>query len=151
LYNASPRSGTRLSAILFEQHDRFQEYPMNDAMQSTLATDETVQLISSQKVDGTAVYDASGDKLGNVDHVMINKRSGQVVYAVMSFGGFLGIGESYHPLPWEVLDYDTRLGGYRVDVGRDRLQGAPYYTSRTQPDWSPGYTGSIDDYWLARG
>ena len=56
---------------------------------------------------------------------MIDKRSGKVAYAVMSFGGFLGMGESYHPLPWEVLDYDERQGGYVVDLDKERLQNAP--------------------------
>ena len=123
---------------------------MTDVVRDNLATDETSSLISSIKVDGTAVYNRRGEKLGSIDHVMLNKRSGEVAYAVMSFGGFLGLGESYHPLPWEVLDYDTQLGGYRVDVDRDRLQGAPYYSASNLPDWSPSYTGRIDEYWLDR-
>jgi len=80
---------------------------------------------------------------------MIDKDTGQVAYAVMSFGGFLGIGESYHPLPWKLLTYDTRLGGYVVDLDRSRLEGAPSYTSRTMPDWSDrSYMGRIDRYWF---
>src|SRR5687767_10697004 len=72
--------------------------------------DETDRLISSDKVDGTDVYSRSGDHLGTVHDVMIDKRSGHVEYAIMSFGGFLGIGESYHPLPWRMLTYDTTKG-----------------------------------------
>jgi hypothetical protein len=64
---------------------------------------------------------------------MVDKRSGKVEYAVMSFGGFLGIGDSYHPLPWESLDYDTRMGGYVVDIDRSRLEGAPTYRSDEDP------------------
>src|SRR3954463_13369408 len=92
-------------------------------------TDETNRLISSQKVDGTAVYNRNGDRLGTVDHMMIDKYTGQVEYAVMSFGGFLGIGESYHPLPWRTLTYDTNMGGYVIDADRSRLERAPRYTS----------------------
>jgi hypothetical protein len=67
----------------------------------------------------------------------------------MSFGGFLGIGESYHPLPWKTLTYDTRLGGYVVDVDRSRLEGAPSYRSSDVPNWSDrSYTGRIDQYWM---
>ena len=81
---------------------------------------------------------------------MIDKYTGQVAYAVMSFGGFLGMGESYHPLPWKTLTYDTRLGGYVVDIDRNRLEGAPSYTARELPDWSDRtYTGRIDRYWDA--
>ena len=112
--------------------------------------DETTQLISSDKVEGTDVYSRSGDHLGTVRDVMINKRTGQVEYAIMSFGGFLGIGESYHPLPWRVLDYDVGMGGYVVDIDRQRLEGAPRYTMSNQPDWRDrAYTRRIDDYWMA--
>ena len=119
--------------------------PRDDA---TLAADESGSLISSEKVDGTAVYNRNGDRLGTVHHLMINKLTGQVSYAVMSFGGFLGIGESFNPLPWNALDYDVSLGGYVVDTDRSRLEHAPRFTASNRPDWSdPGYTGRIDDYW----
>lgn len=90
--------------------------------------DETGKLISADKVQGTAVYNTSGDRLGTIDSIMLNKRSGEVAYAVMSFGGFLGIGERYHPLPWDVLTYDTEQGGYCVNMNKDQLSGAPNYS-----------------------
>jgi hypothetical protein len=126
---------------------------MSDVRTATSATnleaDETHRLISSEKVDGTAVYDRRGERLGSVHHLMIDKYTGQVAYAVMSFGGFLGIGESYHPLPWKMLKYDTRLGGYVVDLDRNRLESAPSYTSRDTPNWDDrSYTGRIDRYWV---
>ena len=86
-----------------------------------VATDETDRLISSDKAVGTAVYNRQGEHLGSVYNLMIDKYSGQVAYAVMSFGGFLGMGESYHPLPWRKLTYDTRQGGNVVDLDRTRL------------------------------
>src|ERR1700758_432259 len=92
-----------------------------------VATDETDRLISSDKAVGTAVYNRQGEHLGSVYNLMIDKYSGQVAYAVMSFGGFLGMGESYHPLPWRMLKYDVRQGGYVVDVDRRRLAEAPSY------------------------
>ena len=80
---------------------------------------------------------------------MIDKFNGHVKYAVMSFGGFLGIGEDYHPLPWRKLNYDTRLGEYCVDIDRARLEKASAYTMRSQPVWSDrACRGRIDDYWL---
>lgn len=126
---------------------------MSDVRTATTAThleaDETNRLISSEKVAGTSVYDRRGESLGSVHHLMIDKHTGQVAYAVMSFGGFLGIGESYHPLPWKMLTYDTRLGGYVVDLDRRRLEGAPSYTSRDMPNWDDrSYTGRIDQYWI---
>ena len=125
---------------------------MNDTTTVTtdrLATDETDRLISSEKVEGTAVYDRSGQHLGSIHHVMIDKYTGQVAYAVMSYGGFLGIGESYHPLPWQALTYDLRLGGYVTGVHRDRLERAPSYRTSDMPNWSDrAYTSRIDRYWL---
>jgi len=97
-----------------------------------VATNETPQLISADKVEGTTVYNRSGEKLGSVDSVMIDKISGRVAYAVMSFGGFLGIGDRYHPLPWSVLDYDTNMDGYVVDLDKDMLKNAPSYEAG---DW----------------
>jgi hypothetical protein len=113
-----------------------------------VATDETDRLISSDKAIGTAVYNRQGEHLGSVYNLMIDKYSGQVAYAVMSFGGFLGIGESYHPLPWRTLTYDTRKGGYVVDIDRTRLETAPSYTSSTVPNWSDrAYGHHIDDFY----
>ena len=116
--------------------------------QSEVATDETHNLIAADKVVGTGVYNRQGEHLGSVYGLMLNKLNGQVAYAIMSFGGFLGIGESYHPLPWRVLSYDTRVGGYVVDLNRGQLEKAPRYTRATEPDWAT-YPTSIDAYYMA--
>ena len=113
-----------------------------------VATDETDRLISSDKVVGTPVYNRQTEHLGSVYNLMLDKHSGQVAYAVMSFGGFLGIGESYHPLPWRVLTYDPRQSGYVVDLDRRRLETAPSYTSSTAPNWSDRtYGHRVDDFY----
>jgi hypothetical protein len=116
---------------------------------------ETFDLISADKVEGTAVYNRAGEKLGTVDKIMIDKISGRVSYAVMSFGGFLGMGESYHPLPWNVLDYDPRMGGYVVDLDPQVLKGAPTFGRDETVDWRDeswnrrlyDYYG-VPPYWL---
>lgn len=97
---------------------------------------ETVSLIGSDKVEGTTVYGADDRKIGNVQRVMIDKISGKVAYAVISFGGFLGLGEDYYPMPWPHLKYDTAIGGYRVAVTEDQLKGAPKFSRSTDWDWS---------------
>jgi sporulation protein YlmC with PRC-barrel domain len=120
----------------------------NEAMARTGQADETDRLISSQKVDGTAVYNRAGDRLGTIDHTMIDKFSGQVEYAVMSSGGFLGIGDSYNPVPWKSLVYDVNLGGYVMDADRARLEQAPRFQSTGRPNWSDrAYTEKVDEYW----
>jgi PRC-barrel domain len=97
---------------------------------------ETVSLIGSDKVQGTNVYGADDKKIGTVQRVMIDKMSGKVAYAVVSFGGFLGLGEDYYPLPWLNLKYDTRLDGYRVGVTENQLKGAPKFNRATDWNWS---------------
>jgi len=111
-------------------------------------TDETDRLIASNKVEGTAVYNRQGERLGSVYNFMVGKRSGQVEYAVLSFGGFLGIGDSYYPLPWKALTYDTSLGGYVVSVAKEQLEGAPSYAQNEEADWiNPDYGRRIYDYY----
>ena len=109
-----------------------------------LRSAETIRLIGSDKVEGTNVYNHAGDHLGHIDRVMIDKRSGKVSYAVMSFGGFLGIGEEHYPLPWDVLTYDTDRDGYVVDLGREKLEGAPSFGRGADPEWNdPAYNRRI--------
>jgi sporulation protein YlmC with PRC-barrel domain len=121
----------------------------NDIIQDKLAVDETGRLISSDKVEGSAVYDRKGEEIGSVHHLMIDKFTGQVAYAVISFGGVLGIGAEYHPIPWRLLDYDEEIGGYRVGLDRDQLDRAPHFAQNREPDWSDdGYTARIEEYWL---
>ena len=88
---------------------------------------ETAGLIGSDKVEGTAVYDANGERMGSIERVMLEKRSGHVAYAVISFGGFLGIGSDYYPIPWDALKYDTSLGGYHTNITEQQLKSAPKY------------------------
>ncbi len=97
---------------------------------------ETRSLIGSDKVEGTAVYGADDQRFGTVQRVMIDKISGKIAYAVVSFGGFLGIGEDYYPIPWPQLKYDPAIGGYRVGVTVDALRGAPKYSEYSDWDWN---------------
>ncbi len=99
-------------------------------------TRETTSLIGSDKVEGTAVYGADRNKIGSVQRVMIDKKSGKVAYAVISFGGFLGVGEDYYPVPWNTLKYDTNLGGYVTGITEASLKGAPKYSRNSDWDWS---------------
>ena len=86
---------------------------------------ETTNLISSDKVAGTYVYNTGGEEIGSIHDVMIDKKSGNVAYAVMCFGGFLGMGEKYHPVPWSQLDYNKNDGAYVVPYTKDQLKTAP--------------------------
>jgi hypothetical protein len=102
---------------------------------AAVETRETTSLIGSDKVEGTNVYRSNGDKIGSIERIMIDKQSGKVGYAVMSFGGFLGIGHDHYPVPWSLLTYNTRLGGYEVNISEQQLKGAPSYSNDNDWDW----------------
>ena len=104
-------------------------------------------LIAAEKVKGTDVYNRAGEKLGSVEDIMIDKVSGRAIYAVMSFGGFLGMGEKHHPLPWATLKYDTQKGGYVVNLDKKQLEGAPNYDRDSEFKWTPDYGRKVDSYY----
>lgn len=109
--------------------------------------DETVSLIGSDKVQGTAVFDADGNKIGSIERLMIEKTSGRVSYAVVSFGGFLGIGDDHYPLPWPSLKYNVELGGYQTMVTVDQIKGAPK-SAGGEWNWADTTrTKGLDDYY----
>ena len=83
------------------------------------------QLISSRRVEGTPVYNKAEERLGAIHSLMIDKRSGRVAYALMSFGGIFGLGEHVYPMPWEALTYDVGLDAYVVEVTKEQLENAP--------------------------
>ena len=113
----------------------------------TTDTRETVSLIGSDKVEGTYVYRSNGENVGTIQRVMIDKRSGKVAYAVMSFGGFMGIGEDYYPLPWNRLTYNERLGGYEVNISEAQLKGAPKYGQHQNWEWTDQRAREVDTYY----
>ena len=108
------------------------------------------RLIAADQVEGTKVYNRAGESLGTVEDVMIDKPSGKIAYAVISFGGFLGIGDRHYPLPWEKLTYDTNMGGFVVDLDKRMLEGAPSYTGEGTADWEdPAWGKRVYDYYGA--
>jgi hypothetical protein len=108
---------------------------------------ETHDLIGSDKVEGTKVYGSDNKHIGSIERVIIEKRSGRVAYAVLGFGGFLGLGEDHYPLPWAKLTYDENLGGYRTDVTRDQVERAPKYRGNEEYDWNEENGRRVYDYY----
>ncbi|WP_316185193.1 MULTISPECIES: PRC-barrel domain-containing protein [unclassified Bradyrhizobium] len=105
-------------------------------------------LIGSDKVEGTSVYGPDDTKIGTIERVMIDKMSGRVSYAVLGFGGFLGLGNDHYPLPWQSLKYDTRLGGYVTGITESQLRGAPHYSDDREWNWSDvAATRAVNDYY----
>jgi sporulation protein YlmC with PRC-barrel domain len=88
---------------------------------------EISTFIAADRVQGAAIYNVTGEKLGLIDDIVINRKTGDVAYAIISSGGFLGLGSRYHPLPWSILNYDSNLGGYVVPVEFAQLEITPAY------------------------
>jgi PRC-barrel domain len=92
-------------------------------------------LIASDRIEGTAVRRASGEKIGRIERLMLDKVSGKVAYAILSFGGFLGIGNKHLPIPWALLTYNKKLDAYEIDLADEELKRAPYYEADEEFDW----------------
>jgi sporulation protein YlmC with PRC-barrel domain len=130
-------ANSRALTVLIRQGDR--------AMDNVA---ETTNLIAGSKVTGTDVYNKDAENIGKVHDVMLDKRSGQVAYAVMSFGGFLGLGENYHPIPWRLLTYSPALDGYVVNLTRLQLEGSPSYAAGVDAVWgNETYGSDLQGYW----
>jgi sporulation protein YlmC with PRC-barrel domain len=104
-------------------------------------------LIASDRIEGTAVYNRQGERLGKISNFMVDKVSGQVRYAVLSFGGCLGIGHDHYPLPWSMLTYDIAQGGYVIDLDKALLDDAPRYAAEQRPDYDNGYGQNVHQYY----
>lgn len=104
-------------------------------------------LISSNDVEGTKVFDTAGEKLGSIESVMIEKVSGTVRYAVLEFGGFLGMGTDRYPLPWNIMKYDEHRDGYVVPLDKDALKDAPRYSASEYPEYDEEYGRRVYDYY----
>jgi hypothetical protein len=105
------------------------------------------RLIASNRVEGTAVYDRQGEKLGRIEYFMVDKITGQADYAVMSFGGLFGLGGKYHPIPWDMLEYDPGKGGYVVALDKDKLEKGPSFAAGEEPAFDRQYDRNVYDYY----
>jgi hypothetical protein len=117
--------------------------PMEATMQTTptdmpvtkAPTQPSHTLIASDRVEGTPVRRSDGTKIGTIQRLMIDKLSGNVAYAILSFGGFLGMRQKHLPVPWARLAYDRSLGAYQVDLTDEELSRAPAFEASKDFDW----------------
>jgi hypothetical protein len=122
-----------------------------DDFELRLETDENVRLISSDKVEGTAVVDRDGKSLGTIKNFMVDKYTGRVAYAIMSFGGTIGLGASLFPLPWPLLDYDVDKDGYALDITKEQMAQAPRFEANTHPEFTPEYRRTVIAFYRPMG
>ena len=105
----------------------------------TTSSGHTTAILAS-KVKGTTVYNDAGDKIGTVEDIVLDKTSNQIMFAALGFGGVMGIGEKYYPIPWSLLNYNEDKGGYVVPLNKERIESAPPYDLKdlTKHDGSLG-------------
>jgi hypothetical protein len=136
---AAAVAGAAYAANRWYQSGRRRHGKAEDDFELRLETDENLRLISSKKVEGTAVVGRDGQSLGTIESFMVDKYSGRVAYAIMSFGGAMGFGQSLFPLPWPLLDYDEENDGYGLDISKEELAAAPRFEPNDQPEFTPEY------------
>ena len=118
----------------------------------------THPLVPADRVNGTDVYDKAGEKLGKIEDIVIEKVSGQVAYAILAYGGVLGLGSKYYPMPWKALKYDEHKRAYVAPITQGDLEKAPVIDASRLSGWSDAasreeihsfYAGyGIGPFWL---
>lgn len=95
---------------------------------------DTPGVLSASTITGDEVVNSSGDDLGKIEDLMIDVDEGRVSYAVLSFGGFLGMGNKLFAVPWEALTVDTLNKRMILDIAKERLESAPGFDKDHWPD-----------------
>jgi len=108
--------------------------------------------IRAKKVIGTTVKNSAGEKIGQVEDIVLDKQSNRIIFAVVGFGGFLGMNEKYHPVPWSALDYVESEDSYVVPFTKEQLQAAPADSLEklTRQDGAANYATRADEYYNIR-
>jgi len=103
--------------------------------------------VRSDRVEGTAVYDADGKRIGAIKYLEIEKATGQVIYAITSFSAWLAVRADTHTIPWSKLTYDPQLHGYRTDITKAQLHDAPEFNRGAEFDWPEQERERLHRYW----
>jgi hypothetical protein len=120
--------------------------------QKDTPTQKKHSLIASDRVEGTPVRRSDGQKIGTIQRLMVDKLSGKVAYAVLSFGGFIGLGQKHLPIPWTRLKYDPDSGAYQLDLSDEELSRAPAYEADKEFDWGDrSQEIAVHDYYKTPG
>jgi len=133
--------------LIVQFEDISSSHHIKEFMMPEILSIKSGTLISADKINGTDVYNMAGEHLGSIQDIVIDKVSGRAIYAVMSFGGLLGIGEKQYPLPWSVMNYDTNKAGYVVNLDKDDLKEAPSFHRSADFQWTSEYGRQIDHHY----
>ncbi len=104
-------------------------------------------LIASSAIEDTPVYSHNGEKIGKIYNFIVDKYTGHIVYAVMSGGGFLGVGEHYYPIPWRSLSFVETPQSFVANITKDNFAKAPKYERGFGPVYGSAYRIMVDDFY----
>ena len=106
------------------------------------------EVMSASSLIGDDVVNANGEDIGDIKEIMIHVPSGRIAYAVLSFGGFLGMGDKLFAIPWEALTLDEDQKHFVLNVDKEKLEKAPGFDKDHWPDMAqPQFRSTIDDYY----
>lgn len=108
---------------------------------------ELPRLLSSNRVEGVAVYGHDGDKLGAVAAFVFDRSTGQTEYVIVAIGGLLGVGTNYHPLPWRLATYNPSRDGYTIAVEKATLSSGPSFKHASDAMFDRAYTERVESYY----
>ena len=144
-----PVAPSHFEDLIVQFEDISSSHHIKEFMMPEILSIKSGTLISADKINGTDVYNMAGEHLGSIQDIVIDKVSGRAIYAVMSFGGLLGIGEKQYPLPWSVLNYDPIKAGYVVNLDKKDLIDAPSFHHSADFQWTSEYGRQIDSHYHA--
>jgi len=105
-------------------------------------------IVNSDDVIGVSVQNPQGENLGKVEALMLDKTQGHVVYVILSFGGFLGMGDKWFALPWSMFSYNTNEDCFIINVDKEKLKNSPGFDKDHMPDMSTtAWRESINKYY----
>lgn len=104
-------------------------------------------LLSATSINGTDVKNHAGEDLGHIKDLMIDTTSGKVEYAVLSFGGFLGMGDKYFAVPWASFSIDRKEEKFVLDISKERLEDAPGFDKENWPDHPSAYFSTVSEFY----
>ena len=115
-------------------------------------------IIAKKSILNAKVINADGEDLGSIEDIVIDARDNRVAYAILSFGGFLGVGDKRFAIPWEALSFDLSEKTAVLDIDKQRLDGAPGFDKDNWPDMADAAWGTqiyhhygYEPYWKGRG
>lgn len=130
--------------------DRATEQTSKGGVKNVATRTDYPRSVPVGRLTDRAVVDYDGNKIGDLDEIVLDMSTGCMDFAVVSFGGFLGIGEKHYFVPEQALHYDPEMGTFRMDVTRDQVEHAPGFAGRDWPDMNDeGYMQSVFSYWGA--